>query len=119
MALITFLSLYNFSDLRDVDFVIPYLDKIAHFVFYFVATVLGCLFVRERTRGRVQFQKTLILMGSFIVLYGIFIEILQALYTVERTGELMDFAANLLGVLFALLAVNYIFSPKTRLNWKY
>ncbi len=119
MALITFLSLNSFSEFQDVGIEIPNLDKIVHFIFYFVATFLGCLFVRERTRGSAQFLKTLVITGFVILLYGSLIEILQAFYTVDRSGEILDFMANFLGVLFALFTVNYLFSPKTGLNWKY
>ena len=119
MALITFLSLNSFSDFPVVDFTIPYLDKLVHIVFYFVATVLGCFFVRERTRGRANFLKTLFITGFFALIYGVIIELLQAFYTIDRSGELLDLAANSLGVIFALFTVKYLFSPKTGLNWKY
>ncbi len=119
MALITFLSLNSFSEFQDVGIEIPNLDKIVHFIFYFVATVLGCLFVRERTRGNAQFVRTMLVTGFIILIYSILIEIMQASYTVDRSGELLDIMANFLGVLIALFTVNYLFSPKTGLNWKY
>lgn len=119
MALITFLSLNSLSEFQDVELGIPNLDKIVHTIFYFVGTVLGCLFVRERTRGNAQFLRTLLIIGFTLLLYGSLIEVIQAFYTVDRSGELLDFMANFLGVLFALFTVNYLFSPKTGLNWKY
>lgn len=63
--------------------------------------------------------KTFAIVASFMVLYGLIIELMQAYFTKARSGELTDFAANFAGVIFGLLAVRFLFSPKTGLNWKY
>lgn len=119
MALITFLSLYDFTVIDDPGLDIPHLDKLVHFVFYFVGTMLGCFFLRERINPLLSMPKTFAIVASFMVLYGLIIELMQAYFTKARSGELTDFAANFAGVIFGLLAVRFLFSPKTGLNWKY
>lgn len=119
MALITFLSLFSFSNIEEVELDIPYLDKLIHFLFYFVATFLGCFFIRERTRGKFSYRPALVYTGIFMTLYGLAIEIVQSVYTLERSGEILDFTANLTGVFAALILVNYLFSPNSGLKWRY
>ena len=119
MALITFLSLYDFSDFDDVGLEIAYIDKLVHFVFYFVATIFGCLFLRERTSPTVGMQKAFVIVAIFMTFYGLLIELVQANFIEERSGEILDFISNLTGVVFGLLTVRFLFSPKTGLNWKY
>ena len=119
LALITFLSLASFSDYGPLDAEIPHLDKAVHFTFYFVATILGCFFLRERSRGSLPRTRAFIYIGIFLAIYGTVIEVLQLKMTEDRSGEFLDFLANLSGILLALWMLNYLFSSKTNLNWKY
>ena len=119
MALITFLSLYNFSEYEGIDVDIPYLDKLVHLIIYALATVLACLFLRERSKGKLPMRSALVYSAVFMVVYGAVIEVIQTTFTTARSGELLDFAANLAGIILALFAVNKCFSPNSRLKWKY
>ena len=119
MALITFLSLASFSDYDEIDVEIPFLDKLVHLIFYSVATVLSCMFIRERSRGKIPLRSALVFSAIFLLIYGTVIEVIQAVYTPDRSGEIMDFAANFLGILFALYLVKKSFSANSRLKWKY
>ena len=47
MVFVTFSSLYSFEGSGLNMFNIPYVDKVVHFMFYFVAAVLGSLFFIE------------------------------------------------------------------------
>ena len=119
MALITFLSLFNFSDYDTVEFEIPFMDKAVHFCFYFVANILGCLFIRERWRGEIPMRRTLIVMAFFLVLFGLIIEVIQSVYTLNRSGEIMDIIANMAGILISSVFISFLFSSKRGLKWKY
>ena len=119
MAIITFLSLYNFSEIEGLDIQVSFIDKVVHFVFYLVATILACMFVRERSKGKFPLRSTLIYSAFFMLLYGTVIEVIQAVYTSDRSGEIGDFAANSAGVFLALLLINKSFSPNSWLNWKH
>jgi len=119
MSLITFLSLYRFPDYGRLDMEIPHLDKVVHFIFYFVASILACFFIRERSAGNIPFKKALLFSALFLAIFGLIIELLQAYLILDRSGEFLDLTANLTGVLLGLLMVNALFSTKSGLKWKY
>ena len=119
MAVITFLSLYNFSDYDEISIDIPFLDKLVHLLFYVIATVLACLFLRERSKGKVPMGSALIYSAVFMLVYGAIIEVIQTRFTTSRSGEIWDFAANLVGIVLALFVVRKCFSPNSRLKWEY
>ncbi len=119
MLLVTFLSLYSLPSL-DIDipvFEISNMDKAVHFVFYLVASILGCLFVRERTNGQVNMLKTMIFGGLALIIYGIIIEVLQSTLTSYRDGNIYDGMANTAGTVIGMLVINYLFSRKKELKW--
>lgn len=121
VVVITMLSLFSFSDmdLDEGNLNIPYADKVTHFVFYTVFSVLGCLFVRERTRGRWTLGKT---MGTIVVsaiFYGILIEVLQYTITKDRMAEFADVLANTLGAFVGIGLIRWFFSKEKPLKWKF
>lgn len=119
MAFVSFLSLYEFSPNKNIEFEIPHIDKVVHFFFYFIAAFLACLSIRERSRGNLLIRKAMSYSAIFLVIYGALIEVLQAELTSVREGDIYDMMANLAGILLSLLVTNYIFSSKSGLNWKY
>lgn len=118
MALITLLSLITFPEDDGPKIEIPNLDKAVHFTFYFVAALLGCLFVRERTSGRVRLNKAILIISIAVILYGIIIEVLQSTYTTERTGDFYDVVANSIGAFAGAYIIKRLFSGKRQLKWK-
>lgn len=119
MGLITFLSLHSFKDNDLPDLGIPNMDKLVHFVFYAMATFLGGLFIRERTRGEKGLKPTLILIGILMIIYGMVIEVIQYGFTTSREGNVFDVLANCMGTLVGILTIVIIFKGERRLNWKY
>ncbi|MDC6367272.1 MULTISPECIES: VanZ family protein [Flavobacteriaceae] len=117
---ITILSLFSFSglELDTGEINIPYADKIVHFVFYLVFAVLGCLFLRERSKGTMKLGKTLIYILLVAVGYGIFIEILQYTITVDRMAEFGDILANTIGAIAGISFIWWYFSKERQLKWK-
>ncbi len=118
MVLITLLSLISFSgiDTSEIDF--PNRDKLAHFTFYFVAAVLGGLFLREYTLGTLRIGKTAQIIFLFCIVYGIIIEFIQDAFTSDREGDVWDALANSLGALTGVLFLKFLFSGKRPLKWK-
>lgn len=91
----------SFSDLDKVK--IPNKDKVLHFIFYFIFTVLWYLgFNRTKI---VKPRKARTLAFSMAVGYGILMEICQGLFTEERTPDVIDALANTAGGATALLAL--------------
>jgi len=118
MMCITFLSLFSFSDNSLPSIKIPNIDKAVHFTFYFVAFILGSLFVREITKGNVSLKITIVRVFLFMLVYGIIIEVLQMSFTQNRHGDVLDVLANSLGAFIGIFVVKYVFSKKTQLKWK-
>ncbi|WBU88071.1 VanZ family protein [Cellulophaga omnivescoria] len=106
---ITLLSLFSFSNTDLPSVKIPYIDKLVHFTFYGIATLLGVLSLKEHfTLKKV---KTVIVWYLVVVLvgYGIIIEILQDTITVTRSAEFLDFVANTIGVFIGLFIAKQLF----------
>ncbi len=97
---------------------IPYADKITHFVFYLIFSILGCLFIRERTRGTWSLSKTLKYIGILAVFYGIFIEVLQYTITENRMAETGDVLANTIGAIAGIGIIWRYFYKERPIKWK-
>jgi len=80
-------------------FDIPFLDKIVHFCMYFLF-MLTIVFENRKTLKSIS---QLLLISLIPLCYGIFMEILQSLLTVSRTGSLYDVFFNSAGILFSLI----------------
>ncbi len=115
---ITMLSLFSFSGLDIGTVNIPYADKITHFSFYLIFAVLGCMFIRERTQGKMSLGRTLAIMLVIAIVYGIFIEVLQYTTTTNRMAEYGDVLANSLGAFVGVGLIKWYFSKERPLKWK-
>ncbi len=112
------LSLFSFSGLDTGGMNIPHADKIIHFLFYFIFSVLGCLFLRERTQGAMGLVKAVKFMLVTAVVYGIFIEALQYAITSNRMAEMGDVLANSLGAFVGVGLIKWFFSKERPIKWK-
>ena len=119
MSLVTVLSLVSFSDSDLPKIRVANFDKVVHFTFYLVATILGCFFARERTEGRLKISTTTFIFATVSIVYGIVIEVLQHRFTGTRNGNVYDALANSAGALVGVGIVFLLFSPKGRLKWKF
>ena len=84
---------------------IPHMDKIVHFIFYFIMVVLGFLALRNDFKHRFSLKKILLWIVVFSIIYGIIIEVLQYTITEDRQGDVLDALANSLGASVGLLLV--------------
>lgn len=118
MILITILCLIKLPVMEGPEIEMPYADKVVHFGFYFVASVLGSFFIRELLAGHLALFKTLGLVVGCLIAYGILIEVIQLVFTPWRSGEVADALANSLGALAGAGIVKLRFSGKGQLKWK-
>ncbi len=116
---LTMLSLFSISDLDTGSVDIPYIDKVVHFTFYLIFTVLGCMALRERTHGNMDLGKALQWTLVAGISYGIIIEVLQYALTKDRMAELGDVIANTLGAFAGVLLIKWYFSKERQLKWKF
>ncbi|NND78499.1 MAG: VanZ family protein [Maribacter sp.] len=105
MVFVTFSSLYSFKDSEISNFNIPYADKVVHFTFYFVAAVLGSLFLNEISGEGPKRIKSLKILALSLIFFGIIIEVIQEIHTVYRSGDVFDALANGLGVIVGIIAI--------------
>ena len=96
---------------------IPYRDKMAHFIFHAVGALLGCHFLRERSRGQIRLSRAVIIILVSLFLYGIIIEVLQIAVTTTRSGEVTDVLANIAGALAGTVAVKLLYGGRWQLKW--
>jgi len=75
-------------------FTIPHIDKAAHFVFFFIQSVLLGMFLRFQTKWR--FFQIILFVTLLAFVYGGAIEVYQSQYA-HRTGELNDLIADVAG----------------------
>ncbi len=109
---VTFSSLSSFEGADLSYFNIPYFDKMVHFGFYFILVVLGVFALKEQFKNRLKLFKCLVSALIFAITYGIIIEVLQAMFTVSREGDVLDAIANTVGALSGTMASKVLFSGK-------
>ena len=97
---------------------IPYIDKIAHFTFYFVFTVLFFLTLKNECKCVKKMPYIYITSALFAFLLGISIELLQKTITTTRSGDIYDVFFNSFGTIVALVFVTIINKKKLLINVK-
>jgi len=104
--LIFYLSLAGSSTFGYRGFLnIPYIDKIGHFALYFT---LMSVIILEHKKAFVN-TRQLILVALIPFFFGTLMELFQLILTSDRSGELLDAAANASGIassIFIWLIVN-------------
>ncbi len=80
------------------------LDKVVHSSLYFLLGLSWLYTLNPKKRNKNYIYKILFL----ITLYGIIIEVLQEVLTINRHGDIKDVIANIVGVIFATLVFNVI-----------
>ncbi len=116
-ALIIFLlSFYLISMPGSSPFNIPYLDKAAHFVFYFILAFLVYFgFEGNLEPDSKKIMRCKIVTVILVIIYGIIIEILQETVTKSRQGDIVDILSNAMGAFLAILSYFFIRRQITRL----
>lgn len=109
MVFVTFSSLYSFSGDDLPSFEIPNVDKIVHFTFYFIAFILGGLYLLETKGQRKGILKKNGVLAFSLIIYGIIIEVVQGTLTVGRSGDIFDAMANSTGVAIGFVTILSIF----------
>ena len=96
------LIIYFDKEISTISF--PFLDKVVHFILFFIQSILitNTLYEYSDRNNRI----ILILSIILLLLFGLIIEI-QQIYLPYRTFEIMDLIANFVGVLFGSFVVIY------------
>ena len=97
LLIILFLSFIPSNDLPEVNG-IPNIDKIVHFLLYFIFTLLSLL---TSLKAKRMIDKKFILAAIFGI--GLFVEVMQGILPLGRTFSVFDLLANVCGMLTGLL----------------
>ena len=98
---------------HDVATVPKFTDKLVHIVIYVLFTMLWFAFFYYLNTKTEEFLNPVLKSCGFAIIYGIVIEVLQAVLTTSRSADFNDFLANLLGISIGILL---IFSLKSLLK---
>jgi VanZ family protein len=112
LLFVTYTSLASFPQPNGNFIHVPHLDKGVHFVFYGVMAYLGALALRDHLGKKGPMGRALFFSLCFAIIYGIFIEVLQYVFTENRQGDVLDALANSLGALAGICAVFIRYSGK-------
>lgn len=74
-------------------------DKIVHFIMYFGLSLVASFNYIFDKNGKIIILKLIVFAVILPILYGGLIEIIQAEYFVDRSGDWYDFLADALGAL--------------------
>jgi len=101
LLILSILSLTPGDNLPDIEFHLFGLDKLIHFIFYFILVIL--MSIGFRLKKSEPFYKSIV----WIVVTGVFIgwsiEFVQGNYVTNRQFEYSDIIANSLGTVVGML----------------
>jgi hypothetical protein len=101
VLLITFLSLTSSDSISSGFFNIKHLDKVAHFIFYFVFALLLFRIILEYKAS--SLTAGLLIAAIVPIVYSGGIELTQEYLTTTRQADFLDFLSNILGATIAVL----------------
>ncbi|WP_157471522.1 VanZ family protein [Marinifilum fragile] len=89
---------------------IPHFDKLVHFGMFFIMGI----FLMAELSFQTKLKKSLIILiiVFLVAVYGGAIEYLQQNYFINRSGDYMDLAADILGAIVAILLYPWIKKQK-------
>jgi len=95
------LSLSSSQTFGDTSFInIPYIDKFAHFGFYFL--FMTVIIIEHRVS--LTNTRLLLLYALIPFFFGTVIELMQSgIHIINRSGEILDLVANTSGVVAAII----------------
>ena len=100
---VAFLCIVNNNDLPSIGMKISGIDKVIHFLFHFIFTLLWSIYYFSKEKKATIKRVTIVVIVS--LLFGIVIEWLQASFTVTRQADVLDVIFNSGGAISAGLIV--------------
>lgn len=90
---------------------IPFLDKIIHFLWYYILYILWYSFMLKQNPKYVNIYSRIILLVC-IVCFGLLLELLQQYVFIKRSAEINDFIADCIGSFIALITYFNVYQSK-------
>ncbi len=89
-------------------------DKLGHSVFHFVLTTLWYFYFYFKKANN-SLKMALLYAFSFSLIFGILIELAQAIFTTSRKADVLDVLANSIGGIIAVITILTSMNLKTRM----
>ena len=113
VVVLTIVSLKESDELPSVF--VSFSDKLFHLIAYMVPTIVWCKYLTLLDL-KIKNNNILTVVGVFLIIYGIIIEVLQSKLTTTRIFELNDILDNTIGVVFGLIIFKIAFKYKLKSN---
>jgi VanZ family protein len=100
------------DELNKVHINIPYFDKIVHFgMFFILASLIKGLYWKNHISSKVFYYYI-----TLAVVYGVIIEIVQALWINMRSGDFVDWLFDCTGIALAVITFR-LWPKKLKILW--
>ena len=96
IIILSFTGPSTFDKLKIPD--IPYLDKLVHLCMY--AALMFVLILENR--NNLLSTRSYLYLSLIPLFFGLLIEIMQSMFTVSRSGDITDLAADAIGIVIAI-----------------
>ena len=103
LLVITYLSFAPADDFDKIHITIPHFDKVVHFIMFFNLGVLISA-INAHTKSKLHS----ISFPIIAIIYGAIIEIIQYRYIDTRSGDFIDWFADIAGLLIGIWIFNYL-----------
>lgn len=90
---------------------IPYIDKIIHFIWYYVLYLLWYSFILNQNPKYINLYYRFILIAC-IICFGLLIELIQPFIFIKRSAEFKDFIADCIGAILAFITFFNVYQSK-------
>lgn len=80
-------------------------DKFVHFIMYLGLTMVSAIYYIHDRKGLIDMKQLMVWAFALPVIYGGLIEIVQDQFVDKRSGDWLDFLADILGSIFGILIV--------------
>jgi len=110
VLVIGYLCLAPADEFKKVHIPIPYLDKIVHFVLFFILGIISTAMRNYQSNKKIFYFQV-----SFAAIYGGMIELAQNYLTSTRKGDWIDWLADLAGLILGIMIVRFL--PSKIIRW--
>ena len=115
LLIIFFLSIISGQKIEQVNINIQHFDKIVHLLMYmFLSLILA--YDIQKSNANISLRKTVLIVLFSVLLYGGMMELIQQYLIKTRTGDWLDFASDTIGIILAVLVINFYHKGARRLS---
>jgi VanZ family protein len=91
------------NDVPKVQFLFEDFDKVAHFGLFFILSALMYRGFRKQNSFLILYQFPCFLITVFCIIYGGGIELYQGYFVPDRSADVYDLIADIIGGIFSLI----------------